>query len=160
MKNDRPLPPKEQKREDERLRKETELRKKLRPEQRRRRALSFSYRFSINYDKIADIFDLRYVGEELVEGRRTYVIEGTPKPDFRPTTDNEKETLKYKVKVWLVQDDSCFARIDYDVIGDHSGMQKGSHIRLDATRHPDGVWLPTTLTFRFIARFFTMHAAR
>jgi hypothetical protein len=160
MKNDKPLPPKDQKREDERLQKETVLRKKETPEQRRRRTFSFSYSFSFNYDKMVDIFDLRYVGEDLVNGLRTFVIEGTPKPDFRPTTDNEKETLNYKVKVWLVQDDSCFARIDYDVIGDHSRMQKGSHIRLEATRHADGVWLPATLTFRYTARFFKMLNSR
>jgi hypothetical protein len=160
MKNDKPLPPKEQQREDERLRKETELRKKETPEQRRRRTFSFSYSFSFDYGKIADIFDLRYVGEELLEGRRTYVIEGTPKQDFKPTTDNEKETLNYKVKIWLVQDDFCFARIDYEVIGDHSRMQKGSHIRLDATRHEDGVWLSNSLTFRYTARFFKMMNAR
>lgn len=84
------------------------------------------------------------------------MIEGTPKPAYHPTTDDEKETLNYKVKVWLVQDDSCYARLDLDVIGDHSRMQKGSHIRQDSAQHDDGVWLPTVLTFGYTARFFKM----
>jgi hypothetical protein len=160
MKNDKPLPPKEQKREDERLRKETELRKKETPEQRRNRTFSFSYSLSFNYNRILDIFDVRYVGEERVEGRRTYVIEGTPKPDFRPTNDNDKEMLNYRMRVWLVQDDFCFARTDWEVIGDHSRMQQGSQIRIDHAKNGDGVWLPTLLTFRYTARFFKMMNVR
>ncbi len=160
LRDDKPLPPKEQKREDERLRKETELRKKETPEERHRRLFSFSYSFSFDYDKVADIFDLRYVGEELIDGRQTYVIEGTPKPDFRPTTDNEKETMNYKVKIWILQHDYFLVRMDFDVVGDRSRMQKGSHIREELAPHDDGVWLTSAITFRYTARFFKMMTAR
>src|SRR5689334_1580333 len=43
QRDDKPLSSKEQKREDERLRKEAELRRKETPEERRRRLFSFSY---------------------------------------------------------------------------------------------------------------------
>jgi hypothetical protein len=160
MRNDMPLGSKEQKREDDRLKKETALRKKETPEQRHNRVLSFTYSLSFQYDKLADIYDLRYLGEEVVGGRATYVIEGTPKPDYRPATDNEKELLNYKVKVWLAQDDCFSARMDMNVIGDHSRMQKDSHIRTESDQHDDGVWLPTALIFDFNARFFKMLSTR
>jgi hypothetical protein len=160
MRNDMPLVPKEQKREDDRLKKETALRKKETPDQRRNRVLSFTYSLSFPYEKLADIYDLRYLGDEVVGGHPTYVIEGSPKPDYRPATDNEKELLNYKVKLWLAQDDCFSARMDLDVIGDHSRMQKGSHIRVEAERHDDGVWLTTMLTFDYNARFFKMLSTR
>lgn len=160
MIDDKPLPPKEQKHEDERLKKETELRKKETLEQRRNRTISLSYSYFFPYNKIVEIYDFRYLGEELVEGKRTWIIEGTPKADFHPTSDDQKESLNYKVKLWLVQEDYCYARLELDVIGDHSRMQKGSHVRQDSARKDDGVWLPTVLTFKYSARFFKMISAR
>jgi|HubBroStandDraft_4_1064222.scaffolds.fasta_scaffold95555_3 hypothetical protein len=154
MRNDMPLVPKEQKREDERLKKETDRRRKETPEQRHNRVLSFTYTLSFPYEKLADIYDLRYLGDEVVGARHTWVIEGTPKPDYRPANGNEKEILNYTIKLWLAQGDCYLARMDMDVIGEHSRMQKGSHIREESDQHDDGVWLPSTLTFDYNARFF------
>src|SRR5436190_4891792 len=75
MRNDKPLPPKEKKREDDRQQKEAERRRKETPEERRNRTLSFSYSFFFPYARAADIYDLRYVREETVEGRPAYVLE-------------------------------------------------------------------------------------
>jgi hypothetical protein len=153
MRNDQPLPPKEQKREDDRMQKEAELRKRETPDERRRRLFSFSYTLSFPYMKIADLYDFRYLGEETLAGHPTQIIEGTPKSDYRPRTDDEKESLNYKVKLWLVEGDYHYARMELEVVGDHSRMQKGSLLDIDAAPQDDGVWLPTTQTFRFTARF-------
>src|SRR5262245_21577555 len=93
MRNDKPLPHKEQRREDERLVKETERRKKETPEERRRRTLSISYSFNFPYERAAELYELRDVGGEDVRGRRTHIVEGTPRSGFRPSTDDEKEAL-------------------------------------------------------------------
>jgi len=154
MKNDRPLPPKLQKQEDERLRKETERRQKETPEERRKRTFSFSYSYAFPYSRLIDIFDLHYAGEEEIEGQRFHVVEGMPKPGFLPKTDDEKETLNYKVKLWLEPADCAFVRMELDIIGDHSRMQKGSLIRVDGIRLDDGVWMTAKVTFDYTARFF------
>ncbi|HLK65273.1 MAG TPA: hypothetical protein VKU19_17660 [Bryobacteraceae bacterium] len=160
MRNDKPLPAKEQKREDERLRKETELRRKETPEERRNRTFSFSYSLSFPYQKLADMYDLRYAGEETVDGIPASVIEGTPKPGYQATSSNEREALNYKVKLWLAKPDCNMARMELEVVGDHSRMQKGTNVRFESARHDDGVWLTSLITFRFTAKFFKMLNAR
>jgi hypothetical protein len=160
MRNDKPLEAKEQKREDERLRKETERRRKETPEERHKRVFSFSYSLSFPYDKTIDLYDLRYVGEEASGSNGAYVVAGTPKTGVTPKTADERESLNYAVKVWLVKSSYAIARLDLEVVGDHSRMQKGSHVRIDYSQHDDGVWLPDLLTFQFNARFFKMMNVR
>jgi len=160
MKDDKPLPPKEEKREEERLRKETEKRKKETPEQRRNGPFSFSYAFSFPYEKAAEIYDLRYTGEETMAGRRVWVIEGLPKPGFRPTNDQEKEALNYRLKVWLDQEDLVFSRVELEIITDRSRLQKGSAIRGDDVKSEDGVWLPSEVRIDFQFRFFKLPGPR
>ena len=59
QRNDQPLPPKEQKKEDERLAKEAVLRRKENPEQRRKRLFSFSYSVGrLPTERLISLFDL------------------------------------------------------------------------------------------------------
>ena len=160
MRNDKPLPPKEKKREDDRQQKEAERRRKETPEERRNRTLSFSYSFYFPYARAADIYDLRYAGEEAVEGRPAYVVEGSPKPGFHPANDSEKESLNYRFKIWLDREDLVSSRIELEVIGDHSRMQKGSIVYGLDWRNEDGVWLSKVVTFKYTAKFFKMLTAR
>src|SRR5207249_3658804 len=103
---------KDQKREEERLQKEAERRRKETPEQRKNRIFSLHYSFALPYDKLVDIYDLRYLGEKETDGRKAIVIEATPKPDFHPATDDEKESLNYKFVLWLDPVDYFPGRID------------------------------------------------
>jgi hypothetical protein len=158
--NDKPLPPKVQKREDDRLRQEAERRKRETPDERKKRLLSFSYSFIFPYARAADIYDLQFRGEETVRGRRAYRVEGSPKPGFHPATDDEKEALNYQMNVWLDAEDLCFARVEMEVVGDHSRVKRGSLIQQDSARNEDGVWLPTAIAFRYNVRFFKMIGGR
>ena len=159
QRNDQPLAPKEQKREDERLVKETARRRKETPEQRRNRVLSFSYSLTFRYERMTDLFDLEYKGEEAVEGRTAYVVQGMPKPGVRPANDNEKELLNYRVRVWIDQEELTTPRIEFEVIGDHSRMQKGSMFDWSSERDEAGVWLLKELRIRYNIRFFKALAA-
>ena len=159
LKNDKPLPRKEEKREEERLQKEAERRRKETPEQRRNRLFSFSYIFTLDMDRAADIYDLVYKGEEVMAGRRAWVIEGVPKPGFRPSDDQEKEALNYRMKVWLDQEDMVVSFMELEIITDRSRMQKGSVIRVDSFRNDDGVWLAKHAKMDFNIRYFKLLGA-
>jgi len=160
MKDDKPLPAKEEKREEERLRKESERRKKETPEQRRNRVFSFSYTFTLDLDRAADMYDLRYVGEEMIGGRSAWVIEGLPKSAFRPANDMEKEARNYRMKVWLDQADMVVARLELEIITDGSRLQRGSVIRGDDVKNQDGVWLHDEVKVDFNVKFFKLLGAR
>ena len=166
LKNDKALPPKDERREAERLQKETDRRKRESPEARRNRLFSLSYSFSFPYDKVADLDDLRYAGEETVAGRRAWVVEGYPKPGLRPAGDQEREALNYRMKTWIDQEDYMCSRLELEVITDHSRMQKGSVIRVenfksnDGNDGNDGVWLARQAAIDYDIRFFKLMGVR
>ena len=157
LRNDHPLPLKEQKREDERLAKETAQRKKETPEQRRKRLFSLSYSLhSVPPERMLELYDLQFKGTEDVEGRAAYVIEGMPEPGAHAADANEKEHLNYRTKMWIDSEDYVVARREMEVIGEHSRMQKGSLIEAANFRNELGVWLPKRVRFRFDVRFLKM----
>jgi hypothetical protein len=88
------------------------------------------------------------------------VIEGTPKPGFRPSNDNEKESLSYRMKIWLDREDLVSSRIELEVVGEHSRMQKGSFIYGLDWRNEEGVWLSKVVNFKYTAKFFKLVTAR
>ena len=157
QRNDRPLDPKEQKSEDERLAKETALRRTQTPEQRRKRLLSFSYSISsLPPERMPDLYNFEFKGMESVDGRDAYVVEGLPKPGARPANDNEKEHLNFRVRTWIDAEDQVQARGEMEAIGEHSRMQKGSLIESRRTRDESGVWLPREIRIRLNVRFLKM----
>jgi len=163
LRNDQPLEPKEQKREDERLAKETALRRKETPGQRQKRLLSFSFTYSVGRlepERTVALFDLAFKGEEEVDGRAAYVIEGTPKPGARPANANEKENLNYRMKMWIDREDYARSRSESEVIGEHSRPQKGTVIELRNGRDETGTWLPKEFRFRFNLRILKVGSAR
>jgi hypothetical protein len=163
LRNDQALEPKEQKREDERLAKETALRRKETSEQRRKRSLSFSFTYSVRGlepERTVALFDFEFKGEEEVDGRAAYVIEGMPKPGARPANANEKENLNYRMKMWIDREDHVRSRSESEVIGEHSRAQKGTVIELRNARNEVGAWLPKEFRFRFNLQILKVGHAR
>jgi hypothetical protein len=160
QRDDQALSPKEQKREDQRLTKEAERRRKETPQQRRNRLLSFSYSLSFSPAEMESLYDLTYKGEEMVNGRTAHLVEGTPKSGVQPSNDNAKELLNFRVKVWFDREDFIDSRVEMEVIGDRSRLQKGSVVDATSFRSADGVWLTQEIRFRYNIRFFKMMSAR
>ena len=88
------------------------------------------------------------------------MVEGLPKPAFRPANDQEKEALNYRLKVWLDREDLVFSRVELEIITGRSRLQKGSFIQVEDFRHLDGVWLSKELKIDFNARFFKLLSVR
>ena len=154
--DDKPLPTKEQKHEDERLAKEAELRRKETPEQRRNRTLSFSLQLHLSPSEMLRLYDLAYLREEPVNGRAAHVIEGVPKTGLRDLSSNDKELLHYRVHMWVDREDLQPVRSRLEVIADGSRMRKGSVLVSRMFRNLDGVWLMGEARFLYHARFFKM----
>jgi hypothetical protein len=102
--NDKPLDEKEEKKEEEKLNKflakyrdesEHDREKRLEKEKKQREEGRL---FLLD---VVNAYDFRLVGEETVEGVGTYVIEGTPRPDFHPTQPHADMLKKIKGKVWI-----------------------------------------------------------
>jgi hypothetical protein len=158
MINDQPLPAKRQKHEDKRLRKETERRRSETPAQRKNRLLHYS--MVLPFDKFPEIYTLTLLGEETVEGRSAWVIDGIPKPGFQSRTDAEKEAANFHVKIMIDQEEAHFSALELTVTGDHSRLQKGTCARVEWTRLNDGTWMVRRNDITWALRLFRLIALR
>src|SRR6185369_5321532 len=102
MKDDKPLDDKEKKKEDEKLEKflaklrnqSAEERQKRSDKEKKEREESRAYRLDV-----ANAYDFRIVGEDELEGVNTWVIEATPRKDFKPTQPHADMLKKIRGKM-------------------------------------------------------------
>jgi hypothetical protein len=160
LKNGNPLSENEQKREDEQLRKEAERRKNENAEQRKRRLFSYTYSHTIPYPKLNEIYTFRALPDEQMGGRPTTPLEGVPKPSFQPHTDDEKEAVNFRLKLWLEHDEYYPVRIWIEIITDRSRLQKGTTFQIDSDKVNNDAWLPVRNESHFSLRPMRLFTAR
>jgi hypothetical protein len=150
--NDRPLLPKEEKKEQDKLRASLVDRRHETPAQREKRVSEYDNRPGRNramLNEIPEAFDFQFRAEEEVDSRPVYVIEGTPRAGYRPQSTDARILLpKLKLTVWIDKVDFNWARIDAEVIDTITWglclfkMSPGARFELQQTRVNDEVWLP------------------
>src|SRR5664279_719826 len=82
-KDDKPLPEKEQKKQNEEFEKETRKRENESPEERQKRLEKFEKQRQderVFVREILDAYEFTLVGREVLNGRETWIIDGTPRP--------------------------------------------------------------------------------
>src|SRR6476620_10487277 len=115
MVDDKPISEKEQKKEDEKLekflskyRKESdEDRQKRHDKEKKEREEARAYRRDV-----INAYDFRLVGEEELEGTDTWVIEATPRKDFKPTQPHADILKKIKGKLWIDKKEYNWVRVE------------------------------------------------
>ena len=149
--DDKPLSPKEQRKEEEELQKSIEQRRKETPEERARRIAEWERKQRKERDalkELPDAFTFTLAGEENVSGQPAYVLEGMPKPDYRPSNKTTSFFPKLKVKLWIDKQDYRWVRIDLETLDTISfggilvRVAKGTRARIETTRVNNEVWLP------------------
>ena len=150
----KPLSADEERKQQEDLRRSIEERRKETPERRSQRLADYEKRRSRNramLREVVDAFNFRLAGEESIAGRPAWIIEATPRPDFRPQSREGRMLPKIKGKLWIDQADYQWARVEADVIDTISfgwivaRLAKGARIELEQTRVNDEVWLPSRI---------------
>jgi hypothetical protein len=150
--NDHPLLPKEEKKEQDKLRASIVDRRHETEAQREKRVNEYDNRPGRNramLNEIPEAFDFRLVREESVDSRPVYVIEGTPRPGYRPRSADARILLpKLKLTVWIDKTNLNWARIDAEVIDTITWglclfkLSPGARFELHQTLVNDEVWLP------------------
>ena len=167
--NDQPLSPKEQKKEEDKLRKMLEQRRKETPEQRQRRIADSERKQARQHEpmkELPDAFDFRLAGEEALAGGEVYVIDATPKPGYKPKLRSAAYFPKVKGRLWIDKTDYHWAKVEVETLDTISfggiliRLAKGGHIILEQAHVNQEVWLPQSLTVRAKARFALIAALR
>jgi hypothetical protein len=160
-KDDKPLDAKETASEEAKIQKiidkrknesEDDLRKRQeRVEKQREESRKFVH-------DIADAYDFKLAGTEVVGGREAWVIDGEPRPGFEPQVKESKFLSKFRGRVWIDKGDLQLSRMYVEAIDTVSlgwvlaRVHKGTRFMLEQTRVNDEVWLPRHVTFKFDAR--------
>jgi hypothetical protein len=160
-KDDKPLPPKDAAKEEEKIDKLIAKYKNESDEQRAKRLRKDEK--SKEEDRafvkeVAEAFDFTVLPSETVEGRPLYVIQAEPKPGYRPHTSNGKYLTKFRGKIWIDQNEYQWAKLDLETIDTISfgwfvaRLHKGTHFYVEQTRVNDEVWLPKLVRLNLGAR--------
>jgi hypothetical protein len=159
--NDQPLSPKEQKKEEDKLRKMTEQRRKETNEQRERRIADSERRDERQHEtlkELPDAFDFRLVGEEALASGEVYVIDATPKPGYKPKLHSAAYFHKVKGRLWIDKTDYHWAKVEMETLDTISfggfliRLGKGGHMIVEQARVNQEVWLNKSVTIRASAR--------
>jgi hypothetical protein len=161
QKDDKPLDAKDAAKEDEKIQKIIDKRKNESDEDRRKREQKDEKEREDGrkfVKEIADAYNFKLVGTELVGGREAWVIEGEPRPGFEPHMKEAKFLSKVHGRVWIDKDDLQLSKLDVEMLDTISiglflaRIHKGTRFILEQTRVNDEVWLPKQLDFKFSAR--------
>jgi hypothetical protein len=105
-----------------------------------------------------DGFDFRLLGEEVLGGRSTYVLQATPHPGYHARGKYGKMFSKVEGKLWIDKSDFGWIKVEGQVTQSFSmglfvaRVQRGSRIILEQKNVGDAVWVPQRLEVRASAR--------
>ncbi len=160
-KEDKPLDAKDAAKEEEKIQKVIDKRKNESADDRRKREEKEEKDREEDrkfVHEVADAYNFKLVGTELVGGREAWVIDGEPRPGFVPHMKESKFLTKFRGRVWIDKADLQLAKMDVECLDTVSWgvflarFHKGSRFMLEQTRVNDEVWLPLKVTAKIDVR--------
>jgi hypothetical protein len=167
--DDKPLSQKEQSKEEEKLQRSIADRRKETPEQRERRVADWERKQQKQREPLKELpeaFNFTLAGEEAINGGVAYVIQGTPKPGYRPKTTSAAFFPKVKLRLWIDKQDYQWVKIDIESLDTISfggfllRLAKGSHVTIESARVNNEVWLPKRAEIKGSVRVALVHVLR
>lgn len=160
-KDDKPLSENEQKKQDEEFDKETRKRANETPEERQKRIQKYEKERDDErafVREILDAYDFTLVGTEVLNGRPTWVIDGTPHPGFEGKRRESKMLPKIKPRFWIDQQDYSWAKLRAEFTDTVSfgwvvaRLHKGSQFEMQQVLVNSEVWMPQRADIKLDAR--------
>jgi hypothetical protein len=160
-KDDKPLSADEAMKEDEKIQKIIDKRKNESDEDRRKRLAKEEKdreedrKFVL---EIADAFNFRLIGTEMIDGRDTWVLEGEPRPGYEPKERDAKMLRKFQGHIWIDKSEAQWVKLDITAIDTLSvgfvlaRIHKGTRVLVELTKVNDEVWLPKYVQLHLDAR--------
>ena len=152
-KNDKPLSADETKKEEERIQKITDKRKNESDSDRRKRLEEKNKEDGRKFVlDVADAYNFRLVGNDLLDGRETWVLDADPRPSYEPKSREAKMLPKLKGRIWIDKAEMQWKKFDITTTDTISfglflaRVHKGSRIVVETTRVNEEVWLPKYLS--------------
>ena len=160
-KDDKPLSEKDTAEEEERVQREVEKRKNESEEERAKRQAEEEKQREKNREFVSDVaeaYNFRLVGSELLNGRDAWVIAAEPRAGFEPQGKAARFLSKFHGPMWIDKSDMQLVQLDVEATDTVSlgwvlaRIHKGSRLDYEQIRVNDEVWLPEHLNFKLDAR--------
>lgn len=148
--NDKPLSAEAQKKEDAKLEKFLAKYRDESPEDREKRLAKEKKEREEARAYLRDVVNAYYfrlVGDEVIDGVDTYVIDATPRPDFKPTQPYAGMLKKIKGRIWIENKDYNWVKVDMQALDTISfglflvRVHPGTRIVVEKTFVKNEVWL-------------------
>lgn len=97
---------------------------------------------------IPRLFSLSLIGEEFINGRKTWRVEATPNPSCKPANKEEEKLRNTTRTYWFDQADGIDIKSRIVYTKTTNGFQPGTEIEVNLSS-VNGSWLADTLFFRF-----------
>jgi hypothetical protein len=113
--DDKPLSDKDQKKEDEKLEKFLNKRRNESEEDRQKRLEKDKKEREEGRAFVKDVvnaYDFKLVGDDKVSGEDTWVIEATPRSDFKPTQPHADMLKKIKGRIWIEKKEYNWVKLE------------------------------------------------
>ena len=149
-KNDKPLSEKDAKKEDDKIQKLIEKRQnesQADREKRLEKETKDREQGRLFVHEVADAYNFRFVGTELLDSRENYVIDAEPKPGYEPHLKEAKILPKFRFRAWIDTQELQWRKLQAECIDTVTfglflfRMHKGSHATIEQARVNDEVWL-------------------
>jgi hypothetical protein len=159
--NGKPLDPPDQRKEEEKLRMSIESRRHETEAQKQQRIADWQHKEEKQHEplhEIPDAFNLRFAADESIEGNPVYVIDGTPKPGYKPKSKNAFFLPKVKGRFWITKQGFQAVKIEFETLdtiswgGIVARVSKGTRVSVELTRVNNEVWLPKRILVAGSAR--------
>ena len=167
--DDKPLSPKDQRKEEEKLQKSIADRRKESPEERARRVAEWARKRQKQREplkELPDAFTFKLAGEETLNGSEAFVIDGAPKPGYRPKSPSTAFFPKIKLRFWIDKKDYQWVKVDIESLdtiafgGFLVRLAKGCHLTIESARINNEVWLPKRAVIRGSVRIALLKVIR
>ncbi len=147
----KPLPPDDQRKQQEKLDRAVSKLERETPEQRQHRLEEYEKERQRDREflrEIPDLYDFRVQGDAKVDGCDAWVIAATPKPGYRPKHSDAKALLKIRGRIWIDKAEYQWVRLEAETTDTISfglflaRLSTGAKLVFEQMRVNDEVWLP------------------
>ena len=163
--DDKPLPAKEARKEQEKLEKESAKRQRESDSDKAREDKDRSEERRY-LREIPEAFSLTLQGTDQIGGRPVWIIEAQPKPGYKPKIKRAEILAHLRGKIWVDQADYQWVKTEAEVIDPISfglGLVKldaGAVLHFEQARVNEEVWLPSLVSVRADARLVYLKRLR
>lgn len=159
--NGKPLSAAEMSAQDAKLQQEIAKRQHETPAQHRERVAAYTRerrQDNALLQQMMKAMDYRLAGEDTVNGRRCFVLEGTPRPGYRPISRNTKVLKGMRGKMWIDEQQYQWVKVEAEVFRPVAfglfiaKVEPGTKFTLEQAPVRGGLWLPSHFSMQVRAQ--------